>query len=53
MPSAMLEQEAHIFGLREKAPPLSDIGSPQQMHTRGLISSCALILHHLRNNSRN
>src|SRR6266404_2529648 len=37
IPSAMLEQEAHMFGLREKAPPLSDIGSPQQMQIRGLI----------------
>jgi hypothetical protein len=33
MPSAMLEQEGQMFGLRERALPLSDIVSPQQMQT--------------------
>jgi hypothetical protein len=33
----MLEQEEHTFGLRERAFPSSDMGSPQQMQTRGFI----------------
>jgi hypothetical protein len=37
IPSAMLEQEAQTFGFRERAFPLSAIGSPQQMQMRGLI----------------
>jgi hypothetical protein len=33
----MLEQEAHKFGLRERAFPFSGIASPQPMQTRGCI----------------
>jgi len=35
MPSRRLEQLAHILGLRDNAFPFRDMGSPQQMHTRG------------------
>jgi hypothetical protein len=34
MPSAMLEQEAQTFGLRERAFPFSGIGSPQHRQMR-------------------
>jgi hypothetical protein len=34
MPSAMLEQEAQMFGLRDRAFPFSDIGSPQHRQMR-------------------
>jgi hypothetical protein len=37
MPSARLEQEAHILGFREKELPPNDIGSPQQMQILGFI----------------
>ncbi len=37
MPSSMLEQEAQTLGLRERAFPLSDIGSPQQMQIFGFM----------------
>jgi hypothetical protein len=37
IPSARLEQDEHKFGFRERGLPLSAIGSPQQMQTRGLI----------------
>ena len=31
IPSAILEQEAHTLGLRERTLPLSPIGSPQHL----------------------
>ena len=34
MPSAMLDQEAQRFGLRDRAFPVSGIRSPQQMQIR-------------------
>jgi hypothetical protein len=34
----MLEQEAQMFGFRDKAFPASDMGSPQQMQIRGFIT---------------
>jgi hypothetical protein len=34
MPSAMLEQEAQMFGLRDKAFPVSGIRSPQHRQIR-------------------
>jgi hypothetical protein len=34
MPSAMLEQEAQMLGLRERAFPFSGIGSPQHRQMR-------------------
>ncbi len=34
MPSAMLEQEAQIFGLRERALPFTSMGSPQHRQIR-------------------
>lgn len=37
IPSARLEQEAQMFGLRDKTLPPSVIGSPQQMQTPGFI----------------
>jgi hypothetical protein len=37
IPSAILEHEEHMFGFLEKAFPVSDIGSPQQIQIRGLI----------------
>jgi len=37
MPSAMLEQEAQMFGLRDKAFPVSGIGSPQHRQIRKFI----------------
>jgi len=37
MPSAILEQEAQIFGLRDRAFPFSGIGSPQHMQIREFI----------------
>ncbi len=40
MPSAMLEQEAQMFGLRERAFPVSGIGSPQHMQMREFMRSC-------------
>jgi hypothetical protein len=40
MPSAMLEQEAQIFGLRDKALPDSGIGSPQQRQIKEFIRLC-------------
>ena len=40
MPSAMLEQEAQMFGLRERAFPFSGIGSPQHLQIREFIRSC-------------
>lgn len=40
MPSAMLEQEAQMFGLRERAFPISGIGSPQHMQMREFMSAC-------------
>jgi len=39
MPSAMLEQEAQTLGLRDKAFPRADIGSPQHRQIREFISS--------------
>jgi len=48
----MLEHEAHMFGFLEKAFPLSDIGSPQQIQIRGLIFPVADILHEGGKNSR-
>ena len=38
MPSAMLEQEAHTLGLRERALLLSAIGSPQHLQIRQFMS---------------
>lgn len=35
MPSARLEQEAQMFGLRERLLPEALIGSPQQMQILG------------------
>jgi hypothetical protein len=35
MPSTRLEQDAQIFGLRERELPCSIIGSPQQMQMLG------------------
>jgi hypothetical protein len=40
MPSAMLEQEAQMFGLRERAFPVSGIGSPQHLQIREFMRSC-------------
>jgi hypothetical protein len=40
MPSAMLEQEAQIFGLRDRAFPSSGIGSPQHLQIREFIRLC-------------
>jgi hypothetical protein len=40
MPSAMLEQEAQMFGLRERAFPVSGIDSPQHLQTREFMSAC-------------
>jgi hypothetical protein len=37
IPSAMLEQEAHMFGLRDRAFPWSGIGSPQHRQMREFI----------------
>ena len=39
MPSAMLEQEAQIFGLRERVFPSTDIRSPQQTQIREFMCS--------------
>jgi hypothetical protein len=41
-PSARLEQDAQMFGLREREFPFSAMVWPQQMQTRALISA---ILH--------
>jgi hypothetical protein len=38
IPSAMLEQEAHMLGLRDNAFPCRGIRSPQQMQTVGSIA---------------
>ncbi len=35
MPSKRLEQLAHMFGLRDSALSLCDMGSPQQIQTLG------------------
>jgi hypothetical protein len=35
VPSLMLTQAAHMLGFREKALPLKDIGSPQQIQMVG------------------
>jgi hypothetical protein len=40
MPSARLEQEAQMFGLRERAFPASGIGSPQHLQIREFMRSC-------------
>jgi hypothetical protein len=40
MPSAMLEQEAQIFGLRDMAFPFSGIGSPQHRQIREFMRLC-------------
>ena len=37
MPSAMLEQEAQMFGLRERGFPNSGIGSPQHLQIRAFM----------------
>lgn len=37
-PSTILEQEAQIFGFRERLFPSADIGSPQQTQTRNLMA---------------
>ena len=37
IPSHRLEQEAHRFGLRERALPFSWIGSPQHTQIRSII----------------
>lgn len=39
MPSAMLEQEAQMFGLRERAFPFSGMGSPQHRQIREFMGS--------------
>ena len=39
MPSAMLEQEAQIFGLRERALPFSVMGSPQHRQMEEFMGS--------------
>jgi hypothetical protein len=39
MPSTMLEQEAQMFGLRERAFPASGIGSPQHLQIREFMRS--------------
>jgi len=44
MPSAMLEQEAQMLGLRDKELPFADIGSPQQRHIRDVIGVNFLVL---------
>src|SRR5207249_4570698 len=44
-PSAMLEQEAHTFGFRERALPCGDIGSPQQRQIRGFILSSRIKIY--------
>jgi hypothetical protein len=36
----MLEQEAQIFGLRDKALPLSGIGSPQHIQIQEFMRVC-------------
>lgn len=38
IPSAMLEQEAHTLGLRERTMPRSAIRSPQHMQIREFIA---------------
>jgi hypothetical protein len=38
MPSAKLEQDAQMLGLRDSKLPRSAIGSPQQMQIRGVIT---------------
>jgi hypothetical protein len=40
MPSAMLEQEAQMFGLRDRAFPSSGIGSPQHLQIWEFMCSC-------------
>jgi hypothetical protein len=40
MPSAMLEQEAQMFGLRERTFPFSGIGSLQHRQMREFMGSC-------------
>jgi hypothetical protein len=40
MPSALLEQEAQMFGLRDKAFPASGIGSPQHLQITEFIRPC-------------
>jgi hypothetical protein len=37
MPSAMLEQEAHMLGFLESVFPLGDIASPQHIQIVGFI----------------
>jgi hypothetical protein len=39
MPSAMLEQEAQMFGLRDSVFPVSGIGSPQHRQIREFMRS--------------
>ena len=48
MPSSMLEQEAHRFGLREEALPFVDMASPQQMQTKGLMRKDHRVTHTTR-----
>jgi hypothetical protein len=40
MPSAMLEQEAQMFGLRDRVFPFSGIGSPQHLQIWEFIRLC-------------
>jgi hypothetical protein len=40
MPSAMLEQEAQMFGFRERVFPFSGIGSPQHRQIREFMRCC-------------
>jgi len=39
----MLEQEAQMFGLRDRAFPCSSIGSPQHLQIREFMRSCEAI----------
>jgi hypothetical protein len=40
MPSAILEQDAQMFGLRERAFPVLGIGSPQHLQIREFMGTC-------------
>jgi len=42
IPSAKLEQDAHMFGFRESTLPGSTMGSPQQMQMLGFIGAIGL-----------
>jgi hypothetical protein len=48
MPSAMLEQQAQTFGLRDLAFSSSDIGSPQHLQIQEFIRSCEVNLLRLK-----